>query len=185
MRRQSQYAPAFALALLLTLGVMGAGWALPANPYVSYVTFYDPLDLGVAHANQLTATVTYNQLSGLYHYDYTLVYSASFLDASLTDFSVGNMYNLAYTNPGCTYDFTMADSQDSVYWYIADGDAPVGQTINFWYDSIYSYKVVDVTVSGGMPSNGLTLGMVPEPGSLLALAFGLGGVLWTRLRRRS
>lgn len=180
MRRHTQYALAFALALALTVAAVGAAWALPANPYTSgiHCAFWP-------YTNQLTAEVTQNP-NGSYHYAYTLVFSESALfDEPLTDFSVGNLGRFAYTNPGCDYAFVMADSQDSVYWNIAYGVVPVGNTVHFWYDSAYSYGLVGVTISGGLPSDGTTLGMVPEPCSLLSIAFGLGGILCTRLRRRS
>jgi len=179
MRRRTQYALAFALVVALTAGVVGSGWAL-GNPYKSTI-------VNDFSQNDLTARVTYNPVSGLYHYEYTLVYLEAFGDEPLTDFSVGNIHNRSYTNATSSIaSFSMVESsQDSVYFYIPYGDAPTGTTVTFSYDSVHPFGLANVTLAGGLFANGQTLGMSPEPSSLLAVAFGLGGVLWTRLRRRS
>jgi len=177
MRRRTRYALAFGLVLALAVGIVGAGWALD-NPYVSDVkrTSSQP------YTNQLTALVTRNE-DGSYHYLYTLVYSHSALSGKLSSFSIGNLSNLAFTNQACSQtSLKPATSATSVLWN--SGTVATGNTVTFSYDSWFSYGLVDVTLSGGLPSNGLTLGMVPEPCSLLTVAFGLGGILWTRLRRR-
>jgi hypothetical protein len=177
MRRRTRYALAFGLVLVLTVGIVGAGWALD-NTSVSDVkrTSSQP------YTNQLTALVTRNG-DGSYHYLYTLVYSHSALSGKLVTFSIGNLGNLAFTNQTCSQtSLKSAASTTSVLW--GSGTVTTGNTVTFSYDSRFSYGLVDATVSGGLPSNGQTLGMVPEPCSLLAVAFGLGGVLWTRLRRR-
>lgn len=179
MRRRSQYALVFMLVLALTAGVVGAGWGLN-NPYISTISKTAPF----AYSNQLTATVTYNPQSGLYHYLYSLVYSASANNGKLTSFSIANLNNLASTGWGCSESSLVhATSSSSVLWN--SGTVSTGRTVTFWYDSVHPYGEVNVTVTGGLPSGGYTLGMVPEPSSLLAMAFGLGGVFWTRLRRRS
>lgn len=178
MRKQTQYIMAFALVAALILTTGGIGWALTANPYTS--TLNCPV---WPYSDQLTATVTTNQ-NGSFHYLYTLNFAQS-TGESLTSFSVGNMQNSAYTDPGSSVAFSMINSQDSVYWHI---NAPVGSTVSFWYDSIYSYKLVNVTADGGLPATGQTLGMdatTPEPSSLFPVVMGLGGLVWTARRRRN
>lgn len=178
MSRHIHYALAFALTVALTVAVVGAGLALP-NPYQSTVTCTTP---GLGYSNQLTAAVTTN-LDGSYHYEYTLVYAACSLGGTLSNFSVGNLQNLAFTNQGSDYmSLKPGPSTNSVLWN--SGTVSTGHTVKFWYDSVYSYGLVRVTLSGGLPSDGMTLGMVPEPCSLVAMAFGLGGVLWRRRKTR-
>ncbi len=178
MRRRVRYALAFMLVVVLMATAEGIGWSLPSNPYTSNLSC--PV---WPYSNQLTATVTTNQ-DGSFHYFYTLNYAQS-AGGPLTSFSVGNMQNLAYSNPGCSVAFTMPSSKDSVYWYV---NVPTSSTISFWYDSIYSYKLVNVTMASGLPATGQTLGMyntVPEPSALASLLLGLSGLGWTIRKRRS
>lgn len=180
MRRRSQYAFLFALILVLTAAAAGTGWAVD-NPYISTVYCAE-----WPYQNQLTAVVTDN-LDGTYHYEYTLEFLQTSFELPLTDFSIGNPDGLAYTNPGFTYAnaFSMGDHADSVYWYIDWDAVTVGQTVKFWFDSVYSYTERDVTVVAGLNSVGTTLGMViPEPAGFAALALGLIGVLPIVRRRR-
>lgn len=175
MRRHTKYALAFALGLALITGLVGTGWAAP-NPYVSSVFRNAPM----AYSNQLTATVT--EIEGGWHYEYSLVYAASANNAKLTSFSVANIYNLPFTNQGSSHSFQNGVSSTSVLWN--SGNVSVGNTVRFWFDSVYDYKVVSVTLSGGLPSNGLTLGMVPEPAGLAVMALGFMGFVPFARRKR-
>lgn len=170
MRRRTNYALIFILVLALTAGVVGAGWGF-TNPYVT-----------MSGLNQLTATVTINP-DNTYHYVYSLVFSTN--SGQLKQFSIGNLKNLPYTNRACSEAaLPIGSSSNSVLW-ASPTTITTAKTVVFSYDSIYSYGEVNVTINtGGMPSTIKTLGMVPEPSSLLAVAFGVSGVLWTRLRRR-
>jgi len=178
MKRRTQYAITFGLVFALTVAAVGAVLALPPNPYSSAVYCS-----AWPYTDQLTATVTRN-LDGTYHYQYDLSFSGSAFSEPLTGFRVGNVYNLPYTNPGCSKSFTIAPSVTSVYWYLHYGDVQPGTQVSFWFDSVYSYTEVDVTIDAGLPANGKTLGMIPEPCSMCALVFGLGGIALARLRRR-
>jgi hypothetical protein len=134
------------------------------------------------YANSLIAQVTTNQ-DGSYHYEYTLSYlhSAYFDGELLTEFSVANRDNLTFTNQGSDHGFVNGNSTNSVLW--VSGAVATGQTVKFWYDSNYSYKEVDVTLSGGLPSGGKTLGMViPEPESLIIMLTALGSFGYTLKR---
>ncbi|MCE5323839.1 PEP-CTERM sorting domain-containing protein [bacterium] len=173
----------FALIICALVIVSGAvGIAQPQNPYQSVVS----LSLGdsfIDYSNNLTAQVTTN-IDGSYHYEYTLDFQQStyMSGEALTEFSVANRDNLAFTNQGSDHVFSNAVSSNSVLW--VNGNVGVGNTVKFWYDSFYSYKVVEVTLSGGLPSSGDTLGMViPEPSSIIALLTALGGFAFLRKRR--
>jgi len=188
MRRRSQYVIVFVLALGLVTGAVGPGWALD-NPYVSTVI----RTLSGAYSNQLTATVTRN--GDTYHYLYSLVYKQSYNGSVLSSFTVGNPKKIASWGWGCSESSlklgTITDGlghfTDSVLWNSGTvlPDASGNKVVTFWYDSFCPYTEVSVSLLGGRQSTGTTLGMTPEPCSLLTMAFGLGGVLWTRLRRRS
>lgn len=183
MRRSIKFALMSALVVILSIAVISSVLASPQNPYTSVVG----LNLGdmiTDYTNSLTAEVTVNQ-NGTYHYEYTLSYlqSAYLNGEKLTEFSVGNRYNLAFTNQGSDHTFTNGASTNSVLWI--SGNVGVGQTVKFWYDSIYSYKEVDVTLSGGLPSTGTTLGMVtPEPSSLIVILTAIGAFGYTIKRRK-
>lgn len=179
MRRRSQYAVILILAAVLVAGAAGTAWAI-SNPYISYIFCPD-----WPYTNQLKAEVTTNT-NGTYHYLYTLNYLQTSFDEPLTDFSIGNPDNLAYSNPGCTYAFTMNTStHDSIYWYVDYGAATVGHTVKFWFDSPYSYCLRDITIGSGLPSNGYTLGLVaPEPAGVFAALFGMAGLLPLVRRKR-
>lgn len=181
MRRRTQYALAFALVLALTAGVVSAGWAVD-NPFTSNIT----RTLSPAYSNELKATVTYNPVSGLYHYLYELKYLQGYNNGALSYFSVGRADNTAFSGQACSTGLVPGTSSSSVIWILGTS-VPLNTTVTFEYYSVHSYGLVNATVTGGnRASNGQTLGMTaPEPGSLLAVLFGLGGVLWTRLRRRS
>jgi hypothetical protein len=182
MRGSIRFALLSALVIVLCIVVIGAVWALPQNPYSSVLSL-NLGDMMTDYSNSLIAEVTANQ-NGSYHYEYTLSYlHSAYLDGELlTEFSVANRNNLAFTNQGSDHNFVNGISQNSVLWI--SGNAGVGQTVKFWYDSIYSYKEVEVTLSGGLPSSGTTLGMVmPEPCSLIVMLTALGG-LGFKLRRR-
>jgi len=144
------------------------------------------------YSNSLTALVTLG--GGLYHYEYTLNYYESFFGDPLTEFSVGNLGNMQFLNAGNDHGFTNPvwnepnGSRNSVLWQ-KGASVPVGNIVKFWYDSYYTYTDVDVTLSGGLPSSGRTLGMVPDPSSLAGFAVGLSGLgvigfrkLWYRPR---
>ncbi|MEN6358073.1 MAG: PEP-CTERM sorting domain-containing protein [Armatimonadota bacterium] len=178
MRRSIRFA--LICALVVVTGVVA--WAFPENPYQSVVSL-SMGDMFTDYSNNLTAKVTVNP-NGSYHYEYTLSYQCSaYLDSeALTEFSVGNMDKLAFTNQGSNHAFTNSASNNSVLW--VNGSVGTGNTVKFWYDSIYTYKVVDVTLSGGLPSSGNTLGMViPEPNSIIALLTALGGFAFVLKRR--
>ncbi len=178
MRRHTRYALASVLVLVFVVGLAGAGWAVP-NPYVSTVSRAAPM----AYSNELTAVVT--QIEGGWHYEYTLVYAASANGGKLASFSIANIHNLAFSNQGSSDpSFQAAPSTNSVLW--TSGTVPVGTTVKFWFDSVYSYGLVNVTLSGGLPSSGQTLGMVPvpEPASIIAIAFGMIGALPLMRRKR-
>ncbi len=176
MSKHTKYTVVFGLVLVLTCLTIAAVWAVPANPYVSNL-----ICLNRPYSNQLTAMVTGN-LDGTYHYLYTLVFAqTAFPGQNLTSFSVSNFNHMPFTNQWCDYSFTAAVSAESIYWYI---NVPVGKTINFSYDSPAFYDLADVTMDAGLPADGITLGMIPEPGSLAVVAFGLLGAGWLNIRRR-
>lgn len=178
MIKITKYAVVFGLILALTGAAGVTGWAEPANPYVSAL-----VGIAVPYTNQLTATVTDN-LDGSYHYEYTLVFeNAAIPGQPLTSFSVENRSGVPYWNQWCDFDFTVAPSLDSVYWYV---NVSQGNTVHFSYDSAAEFMLVDVTMNAGLPADGRTLGMkpIPEPGALATLAFGLFGIGWTNIRRR-
>lgn len=185
MRRRTEYALAFALVLALTASVVGAGWAFDLDtPYTSTITYPG---MGGSHigtySNQLTATVSRNP-NGSYHYLYSLAFVHTYGTNRLSAFSVGRMAYQAFANQDCNEtSLIVAASNNSVLWN--SGSVLLGHTVTVSYDSFWSYGEVDVTATAGMPSGGKTVGMVPEPSSLLAVAFGLGGVLWTSLKRKS
>lgn len=177
MSRQSKLALVFGLILVLASITIAQAWAVTDNPYISnlFRTGSRP------YSNQLTATVTTN-LDGTYHYAYELIYdSAAFAGQLLTSFSVANDYDMPFTNQWCDYDFTAAQSDNSIYWYV---NLPLGTTVNFSYDSPAFYDVVNSAMLAGLPAGGLTLGMVPEPGTVAALLFGLCGAMWAGIKRK-
>ena len=177
------------LVLLVALAACGAAWAVPSNPYDSMF-----VSTSGGYSDQVIAQVT--QQGGLYHYEYEVRFLDSYLNANshlkapLTTFSVGNLQNFDFTGAGNNGGFANnpqwgTGSANSVIW--VNGNAPVGQTVRFWFDSVHPYREVNATLQGGRTAGGLTLGMAPEPASLAFLALGLAGtsgLYWRRLRRR-
>lgn len=176
--KRTQHTVVCALIFVLTAGIVGAGWGVD-NPYTSY-----PESTTYHFLNKLLATVTTNS-DNSYHYVYVLDYQNGRNGSALTKFSIANPDHLAFSNWHCDANLQLDEtSTDSVLW--KSGSVATGNTVTFSYDSVYSYGEVNVTIYGGANSYGKTLGMVnnPEPSSLLAVAFGFGGILWTRLKRR-
>lgn len=177
MRRRTRYALAIVLALALTAGLVGAGWATPPNPYTSTIS-------GPGFANQLTATVT-NNADGSYHYLYTFVFVRGLQPTSkLSAFSVGNPTGGHFFNWGCSQPSMILNqaSTDSVLWQ--QGSVSPNTTVTFWYDSFSTYGLVNVTATAAIATGAKTLGMVPEPAGLAAIAVGIIGLLPTIRRRR-
>ena len=178
MSAYSRLALVFGLILILAGLAVGTAWAVPDNPYVSDLK----LTIIRPYSNQLTATVTTNP-NGTYHYAYELIFAAATVPGqALTSFSVSNTWNLPFTNQWCDHDFTAAVSSDSIYWYL---EVPLGSTVNFSYDSPMPYGVVEAVMQAGLPADGLTLGMVPEPSTVASLVLGLCGTMWVGFKRRS
>ena len=129
-----------------------------------------------SYTNELTAQV-YQNSDGSYLYQYTLVFAQSALNnAPLTVFSVADVPYLAFTDQSCSDpSFTSTITSSSVEW--TGGSVPIGNTVVFSYDSAYSWQQVNVSLAGGLPSTGTTLGMaIPEPASLLVLLTGAAGL---------
>jgi len=174
-----------ATALILVLITVTAGTVLAYGALldtysapISFTGYGPPYD----YTNDLTAQIFQNS-DGSYHYLYTLIYAESFMGSSaLSDFSVGNLDNLAFTSQGSDYSFYNSPSNNSVLW--VDGNVPMSTTVHFWYDSFFPWTKVDISSGGGLDTNtGKTFGMtIPEPASIGFLVLGAGGLLWKRLR---
>lgn len=171
--------------VLLVLGALGAAWATPTNPYTSVLSG----DLG---SFELVALVTQN--GAMYHYEYTFTFSGA--TRPLTSFSVGNVSNLPFYDAGndqtayfSTNPVHVAGdpNQNSVLWN-ASAPMPAPKVIKFWFDSPVTYDLVmGSATGGGRIATGDTIGLVPEPASLMMLAAcvsGLGASLARRNRRR-
>jgi hypothetical protein len=122
----------------------------------------------------------------LFTYTYDLTATAVVNPVHL--FDVGNPYRLVFgsaTNAGASHSFkdpTYKDYLTSVAW--ANGQLKFGETGTFVYLTAYQPMEVHTSVSGGgISSDGITLGMVPEPGSLslVGLCF-LAGLGYIRRR---
>ncbi|MCL5103706.1 MAG: hypothetical protein M1133_06275 [Armatimonadetes bacterium] len=176
------------LVLGVLLAVCSSVWALPPNPYDTFLT-----STTGGYVDEVIAQVT--QSGSLFHYSYEVKFLDSFVvnqstgqKAPLTTFSVGNMQNFEFTNAGNSggipnpiYNVTSANS---VLW--KNGNVPVGQIVTFWYDSKYLYEDVSATLQGGRVATGRTLGMtgiIPEPASFVALALGMVGTAGMFLKK--
>lgn len=158
----------------------------PPNPWGTVVTSLD-----WPYSNNLTALVT-PASGGWFHYEYTLDFFDSAFFEPLTVFSVGNMSNMEFRDADNNVGFENPiwngsdPSANSVRWEVDQQFlpfVPTGQTVWFEYYSRYTYTEVSVTLAGGLPSEGSTLGMVPDPSSLAVLGVGLAGIGAIGLRR--
>ena len=157
------------------------------NPWTTVISCSFP----IPYSNTLTAHVT--QAGALFHYEYTLYFNESDGEP-LTVFDVGNPDNLWFTNVGNSDTFENPEwgdpegSDTSVLWQ-SGASVPVGNTVQFWYDSPNPYTEVRVVVGGGFFSDGDTLGMmIPDPSSLATFAVGFAGIgviASRKLRRRA
>lgn len=103
-------------------------------------------------------------------------------------FSIGNPGRYSFYDAGNDGGYTSpAFSGTSSVLYLWQNTAePTATTVKFWYYSIYSPIVVPThALDGGTGVYGKTLGMVPEPMSMLLGTLGLGCVAGLkRLRRK-
>jgi len=130
-------------------------------------------------------------------YHYTATISAS-VAANISKFSVGNPDRLPWIGPWSpgappntawnNKNFTDPSftGTDSVLW--VNGNVPRPNTIEFGFQSLYRPTPVRATISGGIrTSDGWTLGMTPEPATLMSMAcgmMGIGAFCWRRRARR-
>lgn len=128
-----------------------------------------------------TATLT----NGVWDYVYVVSpLNMPSLFGQLHSFSIGNpgmyaYYAVASSDTTYTWDSSLLDT---VRW---EHGHPSGNTATFSFKSIYSPTVVDCSAqNSGHASTGETLGMVPEPMSMLSLTFGLGSIAWLKRTRR-
>jgi hypothetical protein len=124
--------------------------------------------------------------SGVYTYTYELTATAVVNPVHL--FDVGNPKRLEFTdatNVGGSHSFqnpVFLDYLTSVAW--ANGELKFGETGTFVYKSVWGPREVFTSVSGGgISSDGVTLGMVPEPGMLSLVGLCALGALGL-IRRR-
>lgn len=132
---------------------------------------------------------------GIFTYAYELIYNTG----------TSPVHTYKVQNPG-HINFFGAENQpvgklngefDNPTWALADtwvtwlnGVINPGQTRTFSYKSIYAPQEIEVwtyAVDGGSTAVGKTLGMgntIPEPSSLLALVFGVAGLLPIVRRRK-
>jgi hypothetical protein len=124
----------------------------------------------------------------LYTYTYELTASSVVNPVHLVD--VGNPIKLKYTDSSNSfashvfYNPTYKPFLTSVSW--SNGELKFGETATFTYQSIWAPTEVHTSVSGGgLSSDGVTLGMVPEPASYLSLLGALAPLVLLRRRTKA
>jgi len=129
---------------------------------------------------------TVDLTGGTYTYDYYL--TASNVLAPVTTFSVGNPRKLAYANAwnDGLYGFVspVYSGTSSIVW--DSGSLPNTFTGHFSYTSVFPWMEVSAHVlDEGMGAGGKTLGMVPEPWTILSASalIAPAGLLFRRRRR--
>lgn len=123
---------------------------------------------------------------GIWTYTYTA--NLSGLADPVTGFTVGNVHASEFAAASNSADFVNPTftGSDSVLWLNGYVEPAAGSVV-FSYQSAHGPGLVNVTMWGGpaFPSGGQTLGMAPEPSSIIALALGLvGGLGSLRAARR-
>ncbi|MEN6355764.1 MAG: hypothetical protein ABFD83_01625 [Armatimonadota bacterium] len=165
--------------VLIAAVVMLIGMAMSAHAmaYNSILTG----TLGNVNVNA-TATLT----GGIWDYVYVVSpTNVPALNGQLHSFSIGNpglfpYFGTASSDPTFTWASTLVDT---VRW---ENGLPTSSPVTFSFKSIYEPGYVDCSAqNGGHASTGKTLGMVPEPISMILGSLGLCCVAGLkRLRRK-
>jgi hypothetical protein len=165
-------------ALVVVLGLMAVG-------AVSADWVMDSVLSGQLGTIDVHALVTFD--GSIYTYTYEVTATGVVNPVHL--FDVGNPNQLTYTaatNTGATHVFvdpTYKPFLTSVAW--SNGELKFGETATFAYESEWAPTEVHTAVSGGgLSSDGLTLGMVPEPTSVSLFGLCALGALGLIQRRR-
>jgi hypothetical protein len=165
--------------LLIAVVTLLMGTSLSASPVIwnSILTG----TLGNVNVNA-TATLT----GGVWDYVYVVSPTdVPALTGTMHSFSIGNPADYAY------YGVTSSDAALSWVGYLPNtirwvGTVPAASPITFGFKSVYAPAHVRCSAqNGGGVSNGITLGMVPEPMSMILGGLGLATVGgFKRLRRK-
>ena len=120
---------------------------------------------------------------------YTYVLDTTGATRPVTTFSVGNLYRLPFTSATNNGGFTDPvynpgdPTQDSALWTL--GNVPAGQLVTFSFQSAYTPGDTAVSARGsGRASGADSIGMVPEPATMIALGGSALGVVGVLIRRR-
>ena len=160
--RRTKLALLIAIVGLAVMGCANASWMM------------DTVLSGNLGIVNLHCTVS-DPVSGIYTYTYTLTATdLGLFPVSAID--IGNPQKLQFTNATNTGADESFSNPSYVPWLNsitgAYGELDEGHTATFKYTSAYKPTAVDVTVLGGGTSTsgagGKTLGMVPEPATVVA-----------------
>lgn len=165
------------LSLVLLLMAAGASFA-----------WTNPMTTNLAGLlGPMTVNASASKTGTIWTYTYEL--NTTGATRPVTTFSVGDLLRLPWfntTNTGGFVNpvFNPADTtQDSVLWTL--GNVAAGQIVTFTFQSELAPGDTQIAVRGsGRSSGGPSIGLVPEPASIVALSTGMFALAGALVRRR-
>lgn len=172
----------FAAAALLVLALSVSASAVQVAHSNTY------LEGDLATGTGLACDAVVDLTGGIYTYTYTLTYNAGV--GGIHIFDVENPNGVNFFDAAGSAGFSGPNNGNATWIEWLGGELMPGNSATFSYKSYAAPMEIEVwtyVINGGTSAVGTTLGMgaaLPEPSSLIALAFGATGFLPLAIRRR-